>query len=114
MREQLFGDYLKELVAQEGITHTAFYQKVGIAKPYFYEIISGKAAPPPPKMQYKILDHLETITEYQRKRFLDLAAAGRGEVSADIAEIIMRHPENLDSVRDALNLLFLEENERDI
>ena len=57
-----FGDFLREIIKQTGISQSSFYSTVGITKPYFYDILSGKANPPPPDIQYKMLECLK-ITE---------------------------------------------------
>ena len=99
-----FGNYLREMIKQTGISQAAFYSAVEITKPYFYDILSGKVNPPPPDIQYKMLDHLE-VNEQQRNEFLNLAAEGRGEVPADIARLIADHPLELDKIRSTLTTL---------
>lgn len=37
------------------MTQSDFYNKLGIKKPYFYDIIGGKINPPPPETQIRIL-----------------------------------------------------------
>ena len=101
---QAFGEFLRDRIKQTGITQAAFYAAVGITKPYFYDILAGKINPPPPDVQYKMLEQL-TLTEEQRDEFFDLAAAGRGEVPADIAKLILDHPERRDDVRSELTRL---------
>ena len=92
------------MIKQTGISQSAFYSAVDITKPYFYDILSGKVNPPPPDIQYKMLDHLE-VNEQQRNEFLNLAAEGRGEVPADIAQLIADHPLELDKIRLTLTTL---------
>jgi hypothetical protein len=92
------------MIKQTGISQSAFYSAVEITKPYFYDILSGKVNPPPPDIQYKMLDHLE-VNEQQRNEFLNLAAEGRGEVPADIARLIADHPLELDKIRSTLTTL---------
>ncbi len=100
-----FGDFLREIIKQTGISQSSFYSTVGITKPYFYDILSGKANPPPPDIQYKMLECLK-ITERQRIDFLNMAAEGRGELPADITALIKEHPKELDKIRTTLNALF--------
>ena len=99
-----FGNFLREMIKQTGISQSAFYSAVEITKPYFYDILSGKVNPPPSDVQYKMLDNL-TVGEQQRKEFLNLAAAGRSEIPADIAKLITDHPLELDKIRDTLTTL---------
>ena len=102
--KKAFGNFLREMIRQTGISQSAFYSAVEITKPYFYDILSGKVNPPPPDIQYKMLDHLE-VNEQQRNEFLNLAAEGRGEVPADIARMIAEHPLDLDKIRSTLTTL---------
>ena len=102
--KKAFGNFLREMIKQTGISQSAFYSAVEITKPYFYDILSGKVNPPPPDIQYKMLDHLE-VNEQQRNEFLNLAAEGRGEVPADIARLIAEHPLELDKIRSTLTTL---------
>ena len=102
--KKAFGNFLREMIKQTGISQSAFYSAVEITKPYFYDLLSGKVNPPPPDIQYKMLDHLE-VNEQQRNEFLNLAAEGRGEVPADIARMIAEHPQELDKIRSTLTTL---------
>ena len=102
--KKAFGNFLREMIKQTGISQSAFYSAVEITKPYFYDILSGKVNPPPPDIQYKMLDHLE-VNEQQRNEFLNLAAEGRGEVPADIARMIAEHPLELDKIRSTLTTI---------
>ena len=102
--KKAFGNFLREMIKQTDISQSAFYSAVEITKPYFYDILSGKVNPPPPDIQYKMLDHLE-VNEQQRNEFLNLAAEGRGEVPADIARLIADHPLELDKIRSTLTTL---------
>lgn len=100
-----FGNFLRVLIKQSGQSQSAFYSAIDITKPYFYDILSGKVNPPPPEMQYKMLDNLH-IDEQQRQEFFNLAADGRGEIPADIAKLILDHPMELDKIRKKLAAMF--------
>lgn len=102
--KKAFGNFLREMIRQTGISQSAFYSAVEITKPYFYDILSGKVNPPPPDVQYKMLENLN-LDEQQRNEFLNLAAEGRGEVPADIARMIAEHPLDLDKIRSTLTTL---------
>ncbi len=102
--KKAFGNFLRELIKQTGISQSAFYSAVDITKPYFYDILSGKVNPPPPEIQYRMLEHLE-IDEQQRNKLLNLAAEGRGEIPADIARMISEHPAELEKIRTTLTTL---------
>ena len=102
--KKAFGNFLREMIKQAGISQSEFYSAVEITKPYFYEILSGKVNPPPPDVQYKMLENLN-LDEQQRNEFLNLAAEGRGEVPADIAKLIADHPAKLAIIRETLTTL---------
>lgn len=102
--KKAFGNFLREMIKQTGISQSAFYDAVDITKPYFYDILSGKVNPPPPEIQYRMLAHLE-VDEQQRNKFLNLAAEGRSEIPADIAKMISEHPLELDKIRTTLTTL---------
>ena len=102
--KKAFGNFLREMIKQTGISQSAFFSAVGITKPYFYDILSGKVNPPPPDVQYKMLENLN-LDEQQRNEFLNLAAEGRGEVPADIAKLIADHPAKLAIIRETLTSL---------
>lgn len=101
-----FGNYLRKMIKQAGMTQFDFYTAVEIAKPYFYDILSGKINPPPPDMQYKMLKCLD-LDEKQRNEFLNLAAKGRNEIPADIAKLITDNTEKLDEIRKTLKDLLV-------
>lgn len=102
--KKAFGNFLREMIKQTGISQSEFFSAVEITKPYFYDILSGKVNPPPPDVQYKMLENLN-LDEQQRNEFLNLAAEGRGEIPADIAKLIADHPLELDKIRETLTTL---------
>ena len=107
-KKSIFGEYLVQQIKLAGITQESFYTEVGIAKPYFYDLIT--ATPPPPELQNRMLSVLEAKTGRdleRRNRFLNLAAMGRNEVPADINDILRANSDNWDVVRSALNELFV-------
>lgn len=104
--KKAFGNFLREMIKQTGISQSAFYSEVKITKPYFYDILSGKVNPPPPDVQFKMLENLN-LDEQQRNEFLNLAAEGRGEVPADIAKLIADHPAKLAIIRETLTSLLV-------
>lgn len=102
--KKAFGNFLREMIKQAGISQSAFYSAVEITKPYFYDILSGKVNPPPPGVQYKMLENLN-LDEQQHDEFLNLAAEGRGEIPADIVKLITDYPEKLYEIRQELKKL---------
>ena len=54
-----YGRLLTELIKSKKISQSQFYQDLKIAKPYFYDIISGKVNPPPSETQIKISEYLQ-------------------------------------------------------
>ena len=103
--KRAFGNFLREKIKQAEISQAAFYEAVEITKPYFYDILSGKVNPPPPDVQYKMMEKLN-LDSQQKNEFLNLAAEGRGEIPADIVRMIADHPHDLDKIRTTLTALF--------
>jgi len=102
-----FGDLLKELIKKEGITQQKFYESVGIGKPYFYDIASGKVCPPPPDVQMRMVSAFTKLTPDEKTGFFDVAARERKEVPADIAKMLFDHPGDMNSVRKVLQALLV-------
>ena len=82
-----FCKLLALMIKESNLSNVKFYTALGIKKPYFYDILSGKVNPPPPDRQFAMLKLLNP-TEEQRALFFDLAAQERNEVPADIAETL--------------------------
>ncbi|MCO6189185.1 hypothetical protein SI90_03110 [Akkermansia muciniphila] len=101
--EQSFGEYLRQLIRDSGITQHKFYTELGIRKPYFYDILAGRTNPPPYPLQLKAMEILQASNE-TRERFFDLAAKGRNELPADIARYIDENPDALKSIREKMKL----------
>ena len=85
--ELTFGQLLKSMIKQARLTNYEFYSQLGIAKPYFYEIIGDRTNPPPPDKQFAIIELLNP-DKITKERFFDLAAKERREVPADIVKYI--------------------------
>lgn len=96
-----FGEHLKELIKASGMTQTEFYTALGIKKPYFYDIVSGRVNPPPHSLQFRAMEILKADEE-TREKFFDLAARGRGDMPADITQIITDDPAVIKSIREDL------------
>ena len=97
-----FGNYLRSLIKKAGMTQTQFYTALGITKPYFYDIVSGKVSPPPPELQFKCLKILGADEETSA-HFLDLAAKARGEIPADVASWMKTHPDVISNIRSSMS-----------
>ena len=107
-----FGDYLRKQISRAQITQSAFYSAVGITKPYFYDILSGKTKPPPLDIQNRMIVELEKNLEDEktlRNSFLNIAARGRQEIPADISKLILSHPDKWDAIRAYLEKHFTED-----
>lgn len=102
-----FGELLKQFIKKEGITQQKFYEAVGIGKPYFYDIASGKVCPPPPDVQMRMVGALTKLTPDEKNAFFDIAARERHEIPADIAKMLFDHPADLNSVRKVLQALLV-------
>jgi transcriptional regulator with XRE-family HTH domain len=102
-----FGELLKQLIKKEGLSQQDFHTKVGIGKPYFYDIVSGKVAPPPPEVQYRMIGILTKATLDEKNRFFDIAAKERNEIPADIAKLINDNPNDIGAIRKILSALLV-------
>lgn len=96
-----FCDLLAKMIKEANLTNVKFYTALGIKKPYFYDILSGKVNPPPPDRQFAMLKLLNP-TDEQRVLFFDLAAQERNEVPADIVEIL-KDKELRSTLRNGIN-----------
>ena len=96
-----FCSLLAEMIEESGMSKISFYTKLGIKKPYFYDILSGKTNPPPPKRQFDMIKLLKPPKE-KAILFFNAAAEKRKEVPADVAkrlednELLMKLRENID------------------
>lgn len=99
MEYDSFGDMLKHLIKLSEMSQSCFYTKLGITKPYFYDILSGKVNPPPPKMQFKMADILR-LSNKQREVFFQMAANERKELPADILYYIQDNPDVMQKIRE--------------
>lgn len=73
------------MIKEANLSNVEFYTALGIKKPYFYDILSGKVNPPPPDRQIAMLRLLKPNPE-EMVLFFDLAAKERNEVPVDIAQ----------------------------
>lgn len=101
-----FGELLKKLISEAGQTQSEFYEALGIKKPYFYDILSGKTNPLPPPQQFravKILGLDKQEKENERRQFFDLAAQARHELPADIVQYLVDNPNAQKEIRNHIS-----------
>ena len=96
-----YGELLTRLIKDKKMTQSDFYNKLGIKKPYFYDIIGGKINPPPPETQIKILGILKP-KENDKKELLDIAARARNEIPADIKLYLENSSNSIKEIRKNL------------
>lgn len=94
-----YGELLTKLIKDKKMTQSDFYNELGIKKPYFYDIVSGKINPPPPKMQIKILNILKP-EDRDKTELLDIAAKARNEIPADIMMYLKNDINSLKEIRN--------------
>lgn len=92
-----YGKILTSLIKSKGMSQSYFYQHLKIAKPYFYDIVSGKVKPPPAETQIKIVRFLK-LDKKQMISLFDVAAAERNELPLDVM-LYLKKLENLDEIR---------------
>lgn len=108
-----FGQYLVEEIKEAGMSQADFIAEVGIARPYFYDILIG--SPPSQDILEKIIAVLNKhlpADENRRRIFIDLAAKCRGEIPPDINELIMDHYDQWGDIRKTLILMFAHQDEQ--
>lgn len=107
-----YGAILTRLIKERKITQQDFYSQLGIRKPYFYDIVSGKTNPPPPETQLKILRILNPKEE-DKKRLLEVASQERNEMPADIVLYLKNNMNSIEDIRSTKNYKkFIEKNYR--
>lgn len=94
-----YGELLTKLISDKKMTQADFYDKLGIKKPYFYDIVGGKANPPPPEIQIKIIQIIEP-NENDRKKLFEIAAKIRREIPADILIYLKNNKDAIENVRN--------------
>lgn len=100
-KKKRFCEILIELIDKRKMTKVQFYTQLGITKPYFYDIITGKVNPPPPERQIEIVKILKPTKE-QIILLFNAAADERNEVPVDVAkqlenaDVITKLRENID------------------
>ena len=97
-----YGAILTRIIKERKITQQDFYNQLGIRKPYFYDIVSGKTNPPPPETQLKILRILKPKEE-DKKRLLEVAAQERKEMPADILLYLKNNMNSIENIRSTKN-----------
>lgn len=106
-----YGSLLTELIKEKGMSQQNFYNELGMGKPYFYDIISGKTNPPPPETQLKILRILKP-NDKNKKLLLEIAANKRNEMPADIMLYLEKNPDNINKIRESKSYLkFMDKGE---
>lgn len=97
-----YGAILTKIIKDRMITQQEFYNQLGMRKPYFYDIVSGKANPPLPETQLKILKILNP-QEKDKKKLLEVAAKERNEIPADILLYLKSNINSIEEVRKTEN-----------
>lgn len=97
-----YGNILTRIIKERKITQQDFYSQLGIRKPYFYDIVSGKTNPPPPETQLKILKILNPREE-DKKRLLEVASQERNEMPADILLYLKNNMNSIEDIRSTKN-----------
>lgn len=98
-----FGQYLVDEIEKTDLNQSDFIEEVQMARPYFYNILTG--TPPSQDVLEKIFVVLNKHLPADEKRrgvLFDKAAKCRGEIPADINDLIKEHPDEWDSIRAAL------------
>ena len=97
-----FGKELCRFIKEASISHVDFYRSIGITKPYFYDICSGKTNPPPAELQIRMVEFLNLV-EGDRSLFFELAGRERNETPVDIAWYLSKNKEAKNMLREEIN-----------
>ena len=65
-----FCNLLAQMIKEANLSNVKFYTALGIKKPYFYDILSGKVNPPPPDRQFAMLRLLKSNSLSKERCFL--------------------------------------------
>ena len=87
-----FGKYLAQLIKDAGMTQCDFYSEAEIARPYFYDMLSGRTNPPPRETLERMLDVLEKRlppNEKRRTEFINRVAISRGEIPVSYTHLTL-------------------------
>ena len=92
-----FGKYLAQLIKDAGMTQCDFYSEAEIARPYFYDMLSGRTNPPPRETLERMLDVLEKRLPPNEKR--------RTEFINRVDEMIVFHALNKENIKDITKIM---------
>ncbi len=95
------GELLSRLIREKKMTQSYFYKEVGIAKPYFYDILAGKTSPSL-EVQFKMLSILKPRREDQDE-FFDLVAKAKDDLPADIYKYLKGNEEKYKIIREMMD-----------
>jgi len=104
MKTTPFADYLRKMRLEKGLGLREFARSIGLQPSNYSNIESGSLPPPAAKnleKMIKVLGIEKRSADYVK--IMDLAAKGRDEIPADLAELIKRNaliPAMLRTVED--------------
>lgn len=81
-----FGEYFRTLIEERSIAKTDVCRELNISRPYLYSVLADEKTLTSEK-QFAAVQLLK-LDDDSRNRFFDLAARDRGEVPADIVELL--------------------------
>jgi predicted transcriptional regulator len=96
-----FGELLTRLIKERKMTQSFFFQKVGIGKAYFYDILAERISPSL-EVQFKMLSILQPQKEDELK-FFDLIAKAKNDLPADIFKYLIGNEEKYKIIREMMD-----------
>ena len=96
-----FGELLTRLIKEKKMTQSFFFQKVGIGKAYFYDILAERISPSL-EVQFKMLSILQPQKEDELK-FFDLIATAKNDLPADIFKYLIGNEEKYKIIREMMD-----------
>lgn len=97
-----FGGYLHMLRKECGLGFDEFRTLLGVSKAYLNDVETDACRPPTPEVQIKMIGILcgkKELTQQQKSTFYSFAAAGRGELPADITRFLTVNDGALQEIR---------------
>lgn len=99
-----FGAYFVALLKEKHYTQAQFAEDLKVSKTYLFDIFHNRINPPTPDKQEQIIALLK-LNEKETLEFLDKAAVGRGELPKDIVQFLTDNPNEIEKLRERMNLL---------
>lgn len=104
-QQESFGSYLRSVRTAKGVSIRTLAKEVQRTPTYLSDIENGFNRPPDQKLLDEIVEALHLAEEPEKvHRLYDLAAAGRGDIPADIKTYLFENPDTITAIRKLRNM----------